>query len=76
MIRVLVGDLARVSADAVVRPADAALAPAGAPGARLDANGETTAVSVVVEDGRITRIYAMRNPAKLGWLERVATLRR
>ena len=34
------------------------------------------AVSLVVEDGRITRIYAIRNPHKLGWLERVAELRR
>jgi hypothetical protein len=30
----------------------------------------------VVEDGRITRIYAIRNPHKLGRLERVAELRR
>jgi len=33
-------------------------------------------VSLVVEDGRITRIYAIRNPQKLGWLEKVAELRR
>ena len=39
MIRVVVGDLARLSVDAVVRPADAALAPAGAPGALLDEAG-------------------------------------
>jgi RNA polymerase sigma-70 factor (TIGR02957 family) len=48
----------------------------GAPGARIDVAGSATAVSLVVEDGRISRIYAMRNPAKLGWLERVAELRR
>jgi RNA polymerase sigma-70 factor (ECF subfamily) len=30
----------------------------------------------VVEDGRITRIYAIRNPHKLGRLEKVAALRR
>jgi hypothetical protein len=30
----------------------------------------------VVEDGRITRIYAIANPRKLGWLEKVAELRR
>jgi hypothetical protein len=46
------------------------------PGTRIDAAGEATAVSLVVEDGRITRIYAIRNPNKLGWLERVAELRR
>ena len=46
------------------------------PGARIDVGGEPTAVSLVVEDGRITRIYAIRNPHKLGWLEKVADLRR
>jgi RNA polymerase sigma-70 factor (ECF subfamily) len=30
----------------------------------------------VVADGRITRIYAMRNPHKLGRLDTVAELRR
>ncbi len=46
------------------------------PGVRMDINGAATAVSLVVEDGRITRIYAIRNPDKLGWLETVAELRR
>ena len=49
----------------------------GAIAARIDPGGENdTAVSFVVEDGRITRIYAIRNPHKLGWLEKVAELRR
>jgi RNA polymerase sigma-70 factor (TIGR02957 family) len=48
----------------------------GMPGARIDIGGAPTAVSLVVEDGRITRIYVMRNPHKLGWLEKVAELRR
>ena len=48
----------------------------GMPGARFDVNGEATAVSIAVEDGRITRIYAMRNPQKMRWLEKVAELRR
>ncbi len=48
----------------------------GMAGARVDVGGEATAVSLVVEDGRITRIYAMRNPHKLQWLEKVAELRR
>jgi RNA polymerase sigma-70 factor (TIGR02957 family) len=48
----------------------------GMPGARVDVNGEATAVSLAVEDGRITRIYAMRNPQKMRWLEKVAELRR
>lgn len=48
----------------------------GRPGARFDVGGEVTAVSLMVENGLITRIYAIRNPEKLGWLERVAELRR
>ena len=48
----------------------------GMPGARIDVDGDATAVSLVVEDGRITRIYAIRNPHKLGRLDTVAELRR
>jgi RNA polymerase sigma-70 factor (ECF subfamily) len=49
----------------------------GAVAARLDPAGDfTTAVTFVVEDGRIARIYAIRNPHKLGRLERVSELRR
>jgi O-acetyl-ADP-ribose deacetylase (regulator of RNase III) len=39
VIQVVVGDLARESVDAVVRPADAGLAPIGAEAARLDELG-------------------------------------
>jgi RNA polymerase sigma-70 factor (ECF subfamily) len=49
----------------------------GSPAARVDIGGELdTAVSVAVEDGRITRIYAIRNPRKLGRLDGVAPLTR
>jgi RNA polymerase sigma-70 factor (ECF subfamily) len=49
----------------------------GAVAARIDPAGElNTAVTFVVEDGRIARIYAIRNPHKLGRLEEVAELRR
>ena len=48
----------------------------GMPGARFSVAGDNTAVSLVIEDDRITRIYAIRNPHKLGWLEEVAELRR
>ena len=48
----------------------------GMPGARFDLGGEVTAVSLVIEDDHITRIYAIRNPNKLGWLEQVAQLQR
>ena len=47
----------------------------GLPGARIDIGGTVSAVSLVVEDGRITRIYSIHNPHKLGWLDRVAELR-
>jgi RNA polymerase sigma-70 factor (TIGR02957 family) len=49
----------------------------GAVAARIDAGGEfDTAITFVVEDGRITRMYAVRNPEKLGRLDDVAELRR
>jgi len=38
----------------------------GAPGMRIDLDGELdTVISLSVEDGRISRIYAVRNPEKL-----------
>jgi RNA polymerase sigma-70 factor (ECF subfamily) len=48
----------------------------GKPGARFDVGGDVTAVSVEIQDDRITRIYAIRNPNKLGGLAEVAELRR
>jgi RNA polymerase sigma-70 factor (ECF subfamily) len=49
----------------------------GSPGVRIDIGGELdTAVSLSVENGRITRIYAIRNPHKLARLEGVAALSR
>jgi len=49
----------------------------GAVAAWIDPAGEAnTAVTFMFEGGRITRIYAIRNPNKLGRLERVAELRR
>ncbi|WP_240360385.1 RNA polymerase sigma-70 factor [Pyxidicoccus caerfyrddinensis] len=49
----------------------------GAPALRIDAAGDfDTAVSVVVESGRITRIYAMRNPHKMARLDEQVTLSR
>lgn len=49
----------------------------GTVAARIDAGGEfDTAITFVVEDGRITRMFAMRNPDKLGRLDTVAELRR
>jgi RNA polymerase sigma-70 factor (ECF subfamily) len=49
----------------------------GAPGGRIDIGGAVdTAVSLVVEDGRISRIYAIRNPQKLSHLDAEAPLGR
>jgi RNA polymerase sigma-70 factor (TIGR02957 family) len=48
----------------------------GMPGAHFDLGGDITAVSLVIEDNRITRIYAIRNPDKLRGLDQVAELRR
>jgi RNA polymerase sigma-70 factor (ECF subfamily) len=49
----------------------------GSPGGRIDIGGEVdTALSVAVENGRITRLYAIRNPHKLAWVDGVATLTR
>jgi RNA polymerase sigma-70 factor (ECF subfamily) len=49
----------------------------GAPALRLDIGGVLdTAVSLAVEDGRITRIYAVRNPSKLAGLDVTAALTR
>ncbi len=48
----------------------------GMPGLRLDFEGATAAVSLVVEDGRITHFYAVNNPHKLAGLETVTELQR
>jgi RNA polymerase sigma-70 factor, ECF subfamily len=49
----------------------------GSPAIQLDIGGQLdTAVSLAVENGRITRIYAVRNPHKLTRLHGVAALSR
>jgi RNA polymerase sigma-70 factor (TIGR02957 family) len=48
----------------------------GAPAAWIAVGGETAAASVVVEDGRVTRVFLMRNPHKLTRLEAPARLAR
>jgi RNA polymerase sigma-70 factor, ECF subfamily len=49
----------------------------GSPAIRIDAGGgRSAAVSVAVEGGRITRIYAIANPHKLARLDGVAALTR
>ncbi|HEY3726756.1 MAG TPA: RNA polymerase sigma-70 factor [Solirubrobacteraceae bacterium] len=49
----------------------------GAPAGRIELDGElSAAVSLVVEKGRVTRIYVMRNPRKLARLDETAELAR
>jgi RNA polymerase sigma-70 factor (TIGR02957 family) len=48
----------------------------GSPAIRIDAGGLNAAVTVAVENGRITRIYAIANPDKLARLDGDAALTR
>lgn len=49
----------------------------GAPAGGIELDGKLgTAVSLVVENGRVTRIYPMRNPKKLTRLDQRAELAR
>ncbi|MEU1788562.1 RNA polymerase sigma-70 factor [Streptomyces sparsogenes] len=48
----------------------------GAPAGRIEFDDEPAAVSLVVEDGRVTRIYVVRNPRKLTRLAAPADLAR
>jgi len=48
----------------------------GAPAGRIECDGEPAAVSLTVENGRITRIYVVRNPGKLTRLDQLAELTR
>jgi DNA-binding Lrp family transcriptional regulator len=48
----------------------------GTPGIRIDNDGGTAAMSMVIENGRITHIYAINNPNKLGGLETEVSLHR
>ncbi|SCF63149.1 RNA polymerase sigma-70 factor, ECF subfamily [Streptomyces sp. Ncost-T10-10d] len=48
----------------------------GAPAGRFEIDGEPTAVSLVVENGRVTRIFLMRNPQKLTRLDELAEIAR
>jgi RNA polymerase sigma-70 factor (TIGR02957 family) len=48
----------------------------GAPAGRIEIGGQLAAVSLVVENGWVTRIYAMANPRKLTRLDEPAELAR
>ncbi len=69
----LLGGLAKLDATFVARP----MWVNGEPGARAEVDGELAgAVSVVVEGGRITRIFSIANPDKLSRLDVVSLLAR
>ncbi|UJR86162.1 RNA polymerase sigma-70 factor [Sandaracinus amylolyticus] len=75
VVRALSGFAKRAGAGTAVSP----MWINGGPAARIDIDGVLdTAISFVVEDGRITRIYAVRNPHKLTQLreEKQVTLQR
>jgi Sigma-70 region 2 len=48
----------------------------GTPGGLIEVDGEPAAVSLVVEDGLVTRVYLVRNPRKLTRLTEAAHLTR
>ncbi|MFD6997639.1 RNA polymerase sigma factor SigJ [Streptomyces mirabilis] len=48
----------------------------GAPAGRIEVDGRVAAVSLVVEDGKVTRIHAIANPRKLTRLDEPAELTR
>ncbi|MCO6004027.1 RNA polymerase sigma factor SigJ [Actinoallomurus purpureus] len=48
----------------------------GAPAGRIEIDGRVAAVSLVVENGRVTRIHAIANPRKLTRLDEPAELAR
>jgi hypothetical protein len=48
----------------------------GAPAGRIEIDSQLAAVSLVVENGRVTRIYAVANPQKLTRLDEPTDLAR
>ena len=48
----------------------------GAPAGRIESGGEPSALSLVVENGQVTRIYVVRNPRKLTRLDEPSGLAR
>lgn len=73
LVAYIMGGMAKFEVQLVATPAWVN----GAPGARVEVDGKLVgAVSVTVEHGRITRIYSVANPGKLGWLDAEAALAR
>jgi RNA polymerase sigma-70 factor (TIGR02957 family) len=73
LARYLVGGMAKVEGALVA----AATWVNGQPGVRMELDGVLVGVvSLTVEDGRITRVYSIANPDKLGWVDEEAVLGR
>ncbi|WP_328347954.1 sigma factor-like helix-turn-helix DNA-binding protein [Micromonospora sp. NBC_00421] len=72
-VAALFGGLARLAGDFVARPTWLN----GGPAVRFDVGGVLdTVAGLVISDGRITRVYAVRNPQKLSRLDTEAPLSR
>jgi RNA polymerase sigma-70 factor (ECF subfamily) len=72
-VAALMGGLAKLAGHLTATP----MRLNGGPAARLDLDGRLdTVVSLLIADGRITRIYAVRNPDKLARLDEEAELSR
>ncbi|MEO3796901.1 RNA polymerase sigma factor SigJ [Nonomuraea sp. B10E15] len=48
----------------------------GAPAGRIETDGQVAAVSLMVENGQVSRIHAVANPQKLTWLREPTSLTR
>jgi RNA polymerase sigma-70 factor (ECF subfamily) len=71
--RVLATGRVRIAAAATLQPAQVN----GHPALILHLNGEIdTVIAVRIDDGLITALYAVRNPAKLSHMEQETTLSR
>jgi RNA polymerase sigma-70 factor (ECF subfamily) len=73
LARYLVGGLAKVEGTLVAVP----IWVNGQPGLRMELDGRLAGVvSLSVQDGRITRLYSIANPDKLGWVDEEAEVAR
>ncbi|QIG41220.1 RNA polymerase sigma-70 factor [Microbacterium sp. 4R-513] len=73
LARYLIGGMAKVEGVLVASP----MWVNGQPGIRMELDGQLVgAVSLTVEEGRITRVFSIANPDKLGRLEEEAALAR
>jgi len=73
LARYLVGGMAKVEGVLVAAPTWVN----GQPGIRMELDGQLVGVvSLTVEDGRITQVYSIANPDKLGWLDAEAVVAR